>query len=89
MNRTIGLWLLLGLIVACCWAVAAFVVGPSYNFGRSTVVAITAPAVLLGKRMPLGVAWFILLNGSLYAVVGVVIELVRWLHHNSLKAGNP
>jgi len=88
MNRTISLWLLLGLIVACCWVVAGFVVGPNYNFGRSTVVAITAPAALLGRRMPLSMAWFILLNGSLYAIVGVVIELARWLQHNSLK-GSP
>ena len=85
MNRTISLWLLLGLMVASCWVVVGFVAGPSYNLGRSTVVAITAPASLFGRRVPLGVAWFILLNGGLYAIVGVAIELVRWLHHNSLK----
>ena len=88
MNRRISLWLLIGLIVAGCWVVVGLVAGPSYNLGRSTVVAITAPASLLGRRVPLGMAWFILLNGSLYAIVGVAIEFLRWLRYVSLN-GSP
>ena len=82
MSRRIALWMLIGLAVACCWVVAAALAGPSYNFGHWTVAAITAPASLLGRRMPLAVLWFILLNGCMYAFVGSVIELVRRpLHH--------
>jgi hypothetical protein len=77
MSRRISLWGLIGLLVACWWVVVGILAGPSYNLGRAPVVAITAPASLLGRRMPLGVTWSILLNGALYAVVGFAIELVR------------
>ena len=83
MNRRIGLWMLVGLTVACCWAVVAALVGPPYNPGRSTVAAFTAPALLIGRRMPLGMLWSVLLNGVMYAVVGFVIELLRRpMHHH-------
>lgn len=78
MNRTVSLWMLIGLAVACCWAVVGLLNGPTgYNLGHSTLVAITAPASLLGRKMPLGVVSFILLNGVIYAVVGLAIELTR------------
>jgi hypothetical protein len=83
MTRRIGLWMLIGLAVACCWAVAAPYMPHVYNSGIFwTAVKITAPASLFGRDMPLGVLWFILLNGAVYAVVGSAIELLRWpLHH--------
>ena len=78
MTRTLTLWMLIGLAVACCWAVVALLLGPAgYNLGHSALVAITAPASLLGRKMPLGVVWFILLNGGIYAIVGFPIELIR------------
>jgi hypothetical protein len=80
MNRVVGLWMLVGLAVACCWAVVALLLGPHYNLGHSALVAITAPASLLGRKMPLGVAWFILLNGGMYGLIGIAIEIVRRSH---------
>jgi hypothetical protein len=81
MTRIVSLWVLIGLAVACCWAVVGLLLGPtSYNLGHSTLVAITAPASLLGRKMPLGVVWFILLNGGIYAVMGLAIELIRRSH---------
>jgi len=77
----IGLWLLIGLVVACGWAVVAVLIGPTHNPGSWTIAAITAPASLLGRRMPLGVAPFILLNGALYATVGLVLEPLRRLRY--------
>ena len=77
MNRIVGWWVLIGLAVACFWAVMGILIGPSYNLGHSTFVAVTAPASLLGRRMPLAVVWFVLLNGGLYALVGMVIEVTR------------
>ena len=77
MKRRISLWLLIGVAVACCWVLVGMFAGPSYNLGRSAIVAITAPASLLGRRMPLGVLRFILLNGGLYAIAGFAIELLR------------
>jgi hypothetical protein len=48
-----------------------------YTLGRSSIVAITAPASLVGRTMPLAYYWFILLNGVAYALFGLVIELFR------------
>jgi len=78
MSRMVSLWMLVGLAVACCWAVVGLLIGPTgYNLGHSTLVAITAPASLLGRKMPLGMVWFVLLNGVLYALMGFAIELIR------------
>ena len=77
MNRRITLWMLIGLSVACCWAVIGILTGPTYNLGHSTLVAITAPASFLGRKRPLGVAWFVLLNGGLCALLGLAVDLVR------------
>ena len=87
MSRRISLWMLIGLAVACCWAAAAPFIPHAYNPGRFwTVVMITAPASVLGRSMPLGVLWFILLNGGIYAIVGFLIELLRWpLSHYHCK----
>lgn len=78
MTRTVTLWMLVGLTVACCWVLISLLIGPtSYNLGRSDLVAITAPATFVGRRMPLGMVSFVLLNGVFYAVLGFAIELVR------------
>jgi hypothetical protein len=83
MVRRISLWTLIGLTVACCWAIVAAFVGPTYNLGRWAAVGITAPASLIGRRMPLGIFWFILLNGGLYAIAGFAIEPLRKLRHSN------
>ena len=82
MNRRISLWLLIGITVACCWVLVGMFAGPSYNLGRSTIAAVTAPASLLGRRIPLGVLQFVLLNGVLYAITGFAIELLRRPHQS-------
>lgn len=80
MKRRIGLWALSGLAVACCWVIAGVVTAPTYNLGRWTVAAITAPASLIGRVIPLAYYWFILLNAAAYALVGLTAELL-WRHH--------
>ncbi len=79
MSRRIGLWMLIGAMVACCWIAIGLLVGLPYNAGRSTIAAITAPASLIGRRMPLGMLWFVLLNGGLYAIAGLAVEPLRRL----------
>jgi hypothetical protein len=71
------MWVLSGFVVACCWVILGVVVGPNINLGRSAIVAITAPAAYLGRRVPLAYYWFILLNAAIYALLGLAIELVR------------
>lgn len=80
MTRNIGIWALIGFIVACCWAVIGIALGPSYNLGHSTLVLITAPASYFGRRAPLTFYWFILLNAAMYAVVGLGTEFLRRQH---------
>jgi len=82
MGRRIGIWILFGLVIACCWVLVGMLVGPPYNPGRSMVAAITAPASLIGRRMPLGILGFILLNGSLYAIAGLAFEPLRRLRRS-------
>lgn len=77
MNRRIMMWGLLGLSVACIWALIGLLAGPDVNLGRSTLVAVTTPAALLGRKMPLGVGWFVLLNGCIYVLFGTAIEAGR------------
>ena len=77
MKRRIGIWALCGFAVASTWVVAGFLVGPSYNFSRWTIVAITAPASLLGRNMPMTFYTFILLNAVIYAIAGLGAEVFR------------
>jgi hypothetical protein len=77
MNRRIMMWGLLGLSVAFSWALIGIFAGPDFNVGRSTLAAVTAPVSLLGRKMPLGVEASILLNGCIYALLGLVIETTR------------
>ena len=78
MNRMVSLWMLTGLAVACCWVAIGLLTGPGgYNLGQSNLVALTAPALLFGRKAPLGMVPFVLLNGFLYMVMGVVVDLIR------------
>jgi len=80
MSRNIGIWAVVGFVVACCWVVIGILVGPSYNLGHSALVSITAPASFLGRKAPLTFYWFILLNAAMYAVVGLGTEVLRRQH---------
>lgn len=77
MKRRICLWAFVGFAVAVVWFVVGLFTWPNYNLGRSLFVAITAPASLIGRSMPLAYYWFILLNASIYALVGLTTELLR------------
>jgi hypothetical protein len=78
-----GLWVLTGILVACCWVAIAFLSELTYNPGRSAIAAITAPASLFGRTEPLGMISFILINGALYGIAGFVIESLRWVRRRS------
>jgi hypothetical protein len=65
------------MAVACGWVLIGSIAGLHVNLGRSLFVAVTAPAALLGREMPLGMASAVLLNGCLYALGGAAVELGR------------
>lgn len=77
MKRRIGLWAIIGFAVACCWFIYSTATAPNPNLARWTIVAISAPASLIGRSMPLAYYWFILLNAAIYALVGLASELLR------------
>ena len=77
MKLRIALWGLAGFVVAIGWAIFAMVTGPGTNPGQWMSAAITAPASLLGRIMPVSVYLFILINAVIYAMFGLAIELTR------------
>ena len=77
MKRRICLWAFSGFAVACCWFIYSTATAPNPNLARWTIVAITAPASLIGRSVPLAYYWFILLNTGAYALVGLAAELLR------------
>jgi hypothetical protein len=77
MKRRISFWAIAGFAVAFCWFIYSTVTAPNPAFGRSILIAITAPASLIGRRMPLAYYWFILLNAVIYALVGLATEPFR------------
>jgi hypothetical protein len=77
MKRRIGLWALIGFAVASCWVLYSAATAPNPHLARWTVVAVTAPASLIGRSVPLAYYWFILLNAGIYALVGLATEPLR------------
>jgi hypothetical protein len=67
----------MGFAVAAFWFILGLFTWPNYNLGRSVFVAITAPASLLGRTIPLAFYWFILLNAVIYASVGLATEVLQ------------
>ena len=77
MKRRISLWALLGSSVASFWVLYVVATAPNSSLTHSSVLAITAPASLLGRSMPQAYYAFILLNGCFYALIGLAAELLR------------
>ena len=77
MKRRIFLWALLGSSVASFWVLYVIATAPNPSLMHSSVLAITAPASLLGRSMPLAYYTFILLNGCFYGLIGLATELLR------------
>jgi len=76
MTKRIAVWTLVGVIVACGWALLASMPGHWVN-ADSTLVVLTAPIALLGRRMPISYQWSIFFNAVTYALYGFTFELLR------------
>ena len=81
MKRRISLWALIGSSVASFWVLYVFATAPSSSLMHLSVLAITAPASLLGRTMPMAYYTFILLNGCFYALIGLATELLQKGNH--------
>jgi hypothetical protein len=77
----IFLWVLIGATVACFWALFAVVIGPRFNLGHSTVVALTVPASWFWRSRPVTYYEVMLLNAAVYGLVGLALEPLFRLRH--------
>jgi hypothetical protein len=81
MKRRISLWALIGSAAASFWVFYGLATAPNPSLIHSSVLAITAPASLLSRTMPLAYYTFILLNGCFYALIGLTAELLLQPSH--------
>ena len=83
MKLRIALWFMFGIVVACSWVIFGMTLAHHQNFGHWPIVAITAPASLLGRSLAMKYQAFVALNGVMYAMAGIVFESlrrqVRWM----------
>jgi|CZKL01.1.fsa_nt_gi hypothetical protein len=76
MRQGIVVWTLIGLLVACGWVLYGMGPGHTHNLSTWTIVAITAPASVLGRRIPMTYYSFILLNGVIYGLFGALAVML-------------
>jgi hypothetical protein len=92
MGLRVGLWALIGAVVACFWVLFAMIAGPGHFDGHWTVVAITMPASLIALYRPTGpVSWHtvMFLNAAIYGLIGLAIEPLIWLRRSSSIKQHP
>jgi hypothetical protein len=74
------IWAQVGLLVACGWVLYAFAKLPDYEIPMTsterfvwTLACITCPVLIAGVRF----YWVPLANTVTYALVGVIVEMLR------------
>ena len=81
MKRRIAIWASIGFLVACCWILYTFVVPPDYlNMSEPVVEAFafaSCPLVFAFRAVPLSFWWVAPINSATYAVIGLIIEILR------------
>lgn len=88
MFRRIGLWALCGCAVALIWALVFYIFGPSNGeypsqgavlqyLGHTALLPVTVPAGLLGRHHAITWYWSAVMNGAIYACMGLAVETVR------------
>jgi len=82
MNRRIGMWAVVGFLVAGFWALYAFASTPPPLTSADpilTLVELTCPVVLAGFRFhfPVSVYWSLVANAATYALIGLIVESLR------------
>jgi len=79
MKYRIGAWAIAGFLVAGCWALyASATILPALTSAdpMMTLVRLTCPIALLSSY-PIRVYWVLLANAATYALVGLVVEILR------------
>jgi len=84
MKYRIGIWAIVGLLVAGGWAIYMFETPPPAFTPADPLmilVRFTCPIALLNHN-PLRLYWVLLANAATYALAGLIVEILRQrLHH--------
>jgi hypothetical protein len=94
MLRRIGIWALCGAAVALVWAFVFYMAGPSHGvypsqgavlhyLSHTPLLPITAPVALLGQHYAITWFWSVVMNASIYACAGLIVETTRLAFHSS------
>jgi hypothetical protein len=92
MRHRLLIWASVGFLVASCWVAYTFITPPDY-LGASmrnpiveAVAYTTCPISLAGRYLPLRFWWIPSINAATYAVIGLILETLRWvLNRRSLR----
>ncbi len=82
MKHRIAMWAIAGFLVAGCWALYAFATTPPAMTSADpimTLVEITCPIAFASLHFHFGVSlyWSLVANAATYALVGLVVEMLR------------
>jgi alpha-D-ribose 1-methylphosphonate 5-phosphate C-P lyase len=92
MKRRIAIWASLGFIVACCWVLYTFVTTPEQLIASlreplvEAVAFVSLPVVFALRSFPLHFWWVPPINAATYAVIGLIVEVLRRKLHPRLAA---
>jgi hypothetical protein len=83
MKSRIAIWAGAGFLVACCWVLYTFLTPPDQlNMSlrepvTEAVLFISCPVVFALRNLPLAFWWVPPINAATYAVIGLVVEILR------------
>jgi hypothetical protein len=79
MKYRIAIWAAGGFLVAGAWAVYFFVRNKDLPIEPmvSTLVRFTCPVAIIGRHYPVSIYLALTANVATYALVGVVVEILR------------
>jgi hypothetical protein len=80
MKRRIGMWAIVGFLLAGCWAFYALAVTPPALTSIMTLVRLTCPIALFSSY-PLSLYLVLVANAATYALVGLLVETLRQRLH--------
>jgi hypothetical protein len=83
MQRRIGLWALVGFIVAGVWVILSFAIPISPQPALWALARLTCPILPISFTFHFGVKWywFLASNVAAYALIGLIFESLQLLRH--------
>ena len=85
MKYRISMWATAGFLVGSGWAIYFLVASKEYPIKPlvSTLVRFTCPVAIIGAHYPVSLYSALAANVATYALVGLVVEVLRPLNHSN------